>query len=309
MKNIIFNYNEYKNDIFKGDGLQIESAFFSGFRFFEDDKYIAYITFQLVTNENKIVVLNYSLKFEDELDYTEFKNMYIDLPVSGVSTSIMIPSLLQISCFYKIDPDVFLLYARHIVKDKNSSKVVYKLHFSKQSFLYIMQFLNNLRMYNIIDYCSFIETNNFTDHKNIKITSEYHPIIRAVCFSSITKYKLFKKKYFGWYAVTLKDNHDNHLRLIIPTFEFTDSLKMHNLDPDKAMTSSSKFYEYINSLEKEDILLCSDIIETEFSISANQPMTYYTYISSINNKVVFIDMSPEVYNKIDLAYKEFLKKK
>jgi len=309
MKNVLFNYNEYKDDIVN-DPIYIKTVFFSGIKFVQDEL-MAYIIFQLVSVQNKVICLNFVMRFEDEEEYLRYFDAYCDKEPIGVAKSLKLPTLLQVSCFYKYKntraEDTFILYAKY--------DTVYKLEFNKASYLYTMAMFESLRSFWCKDYNGPYYICNFPDNiKTIKIHSNYTPIIKAVSLRKIGK--MFDWFYYGSYIVDFIDYRTNNIIRLTSSLAEDKNLKK-NIDMSKI--SSEKEFDHIkdnfhndkrfNPLGDYNMLYT---VNTEYSISANTPMSNYTIIVKSNIKdnieVAYLDISADMWGSIQEQVYNFIEK-
>ena len=231
MKNVIFPYKDYKNDIFKGDGLYINFVFFGGIKFIPLEKTStpsAFISFQAVDENNKIITISFSIQYDDVEEYNKAYENYCDLPLIGTSGSLQIPNVMPVSCFYKekdTTSEWFTMYAKHI---SNSDNVVYKLYLARNCFYTIMNVLDKFRNNDDVDYnlgSEFNDTIN-SDTKVAKITADHGAIIEAVYINPPT---LLDSKSSALPVLVVKDSHNNKYRLYwSPVFFNKKDFKKYN---------------------------------------------------------------------------------
>ena len=312
MKNVLFNYEEYRDDIIQ-NSIYIKTAFFAGIKFGKEEyNDMGYIVFQLVSDENKTMTLNFVMKFDDQDDYDTYYLAYSDLEPIGVAKSLRLPSLMQVSCFYKSkktgSQDTYVIYAKY---DK-----VYKLEFNKASFLYVMSTFESIRDQRLKDYNgSYFIANLPDDIKTIKIHSTYTPIIKAVMLNKVGKG--FDWFYYGGYIVDFTECRTGEVIRLVCSLAEDKSFKK-RLDRSKLSTQEQfdKIREDLYNNEfvtvKGDYSLL-DTINTEYSLSANTPMSNYTIIAKSNKnektmEVVYLDISSDMYANVQIQLYNFLEK-
>jgi len=309
MKNVLFNYDEYKDDIVN-EPIYIKTVFFSGIKFIQDEL-MAYVIFQLISDQNKVICLNFVMRFEDDDEFLRYSDAYCDMEPIGVAKSLKLPTLMQISCFYKSKntgaEDTFILYAKY--------DIVYKLEFNKSSYLYIMSMFESLRSFWCKDYNGPYYICNFPDTtRTIKIHSNYTPVIKAVTLHKVGK--MFDWFYYGGYIVDFIDYRTNNIIRLIASLAKDKDLKK---TIDMSKVSSSKEFNHIKDSFYNDKIFNPlgnysklDTINTEYSISANTPMSNYTIIAKSNVKdsieIVYLDISADMYSAIHEQLYNFIEK-
>lgn len=302
MKNVVFEYSTYEKDIFKGDSIEIRLAYFAGFRFIENEDVVhslSFISFQAVTDENKILTLNFNIKFDNDEDKEYYYNKYCDLDVVGTAMSVQVPSLMQLSCFYKekiMKEELYTLYAKHITPNES---VVYKLHFNKSSFLYIMDVMTGIEKGIFYSYQDFRFINNYIGSDTIKLNNSDFEIRAVYLNAAKIGGKIFKSKYYqGHYIVRFrKEKEEQPINVEFPILEDGELGKYLN---ESFLYTEEEYKSYIAGINYYHIV---DIVETRFSITATFPMNNYTLIctNSDENNIVFLDMNADMFNNIKKA--------
>lgn len=307
MKNVIFPYKDYKNDIFRGDGLYINFVFFGGIKFIPLEKTStpsAFISFQAVDENNKIITISFSIQYDDVEEYNKAYENYCDLPLIGTSGSLQIPNVMPVSCFYKekdTTSEWFTMYAKHI---SNSDNVVYKLYLARNCFYTIMNVLDKFRNNDDVDYNLGSEFNDIinSDTKVAKITADHGVIIEAVYINPPT---LLDSKSSALPVLVIKDSHNNKYRLYwSPVFFNKKDFKKYN--KLKYYTNEVDFIECTKTLDDMNEYVVNVVLPIEFSLTADSPMSQISLICSNHNSVVILDMATETYKGILKSISNFL---
>lgn len=280
MKNLIFKYEEYRDQIFKGDPISIKYATFVGISFKET---CMQIYFECISTAGELIGLALNTIFENVADFEKYHDLYCDIPVVGMVNSLLVPTLTSVSCFHKNKTDyetTYDIYGRHVGSEENN-KVVYKLKFKKPAYIAVMKIMELLYSYHDIDYNSCVACNLVPpERKSIHINDDYKVIVRKLyavkedesIFDKIIGKPLLKADCFAKVSIvlfTLKSK-DSHYRIIM-------KIPMTNSEIDKVnknfITGTlDGFTKFEETLEKEETYVIDDLVNLEYALSADNPM-------------------------------------
>lgn len=284
MKNLIYKYETFKDNLFSGDSIEVKYATFVGISFKES---CMQIYFECISDTGELIGVAFNTVFENLEDFNNYHDLYFDLPVVGMVNSLLVPIITVISCFHKNKIDygkesvyMYDIYGRHVGREADNT--VYKLSFRKPAFIAVMKLMQNLYKCNPIDYNTCVDANIVPENRGtIQINNEYKVIVRkAYAVKSEEGFldktlgrKLFKVDHMaelGLILISLK-NDNNSYRLLLK-FPVTNS-RVDRIKRDLLSTSLEEFTKFEESLEQEETYVVDDMVNIEYALSADNPMT------------------------------------
>ena len=143
MKNYIKKFSDYKSDINKYFDQDVSKAYFAGISMIKNEKTNKeigfFLHFLVGSDDNKFSSVAFPLLFESNHEYNEFKNRSKSYNIYQLSTDPTLIHFVSISPFYKekyINENCYVIYCN--VANSIDHTTIYKLHFSKNSFAYVM---------------------------------------------------------------------------------------------------------------------------------------------------------------------------
>lgn len=316
MKNVIYKYEDFKNNILPNTSpLYVNSMYFVGIKFSDTS---AFLYFEGIDDNSRAFTFTINLKAEDDDELELYKKGYAYLSdIKGFCMDMCIPTLLCISCFHKSkdgDNTEFITYAKYVsfVKNEKEDVAVYKLVIPQGTFIGIMSILDKFRELDFIESNPMNNYNKFnTITKYVSINNNYTPILRKIFISKdIMKKETFfnrKKNYNAMALITFKSTSD-HFRLFIPYTTGRDSYN--NIDKSYFVYDYTDLENFELELEKEDTYIINELDNIEYSLSADNPMSKLAmfglhYRSSNDTRVydktsdsigaIIVEMSEKVY--------------
>lgn len=310
MKNLIYAYDSYKDKIFKGNPIFIDHLFFAGIKFVDKEEILAaFVNFQAITDENKIITFVSELIYDDIDEYESAKDEYGDLIAIGTANYLSIPTIMNISTFYKEKIDNSEYYTTYCISVTDTEGYVYKVKLNKESFLTLMYVFGYIRKTCALTYNdpAFIAQMMIDkDTEILKINTTEMSDIETVY---INPKKICNCRVYS-YSLVLKDRTDRDIRIfysdIINKKDYKNIIKRDNVFIDKA-----KYVNYcIDNIRDLPEYVIELDIPVNYSITANFPMTSFSLIcKKPNGGFCIMDMGADTYNTIRQKFIDFMDKK
>lgn len=308
MKNYILKYSSYANDIFNGDPIDIKAAYFAGIQFSLEIN-SCFIYFDVVTCDNKPIVLSFNLicESEDELDFAI--DMYSDLFINGITAAANIPSLTAVSCFYKQTTKYDTYYKVYTLQTNiKDDRTIFKITMDRNIFYQIMFIFNKIR--------NFEEINCNGDNLILNKFNYFKPNIELIKLSNynaniVSKQKLYCKKprifskYFTTYCMINFTKSSSNTIVAFP-------IRLKNI----YRKHKRKFILDLKDFETQMInthlpaYIITDAFPVEFSLSADIPMTKYIFVGisvTDNSDYKYFNLTEEMFKSIAKQCIEFIK--
>lgn len=315
MKNVIASYNSYKDNIYEGDPILVDQAFFNGI-VFDSDNLTADVLFMIFSTDIKAVTIRFPIEFKNVFEFNKYKKEYGgsigDYTLTMFRKNNRIPSVTVLSCFYKnreaiTNENTFNLYASHSIgntesalQDSNSTKV-FKFKFRVNTFIIISSVLEKLKNMDYIP--ALVNDFNNTDVskvKEIKLNGDFQVFVpedaSVFCFDpSRIRHRSFSYLIPVCFTKGGFDENNKFLGILLLT-DFPRITKRKIIS-----TGYKEFMKYQVEGYKHKYTFIKPFL-VNYSMSADTPMTKVfmigSEISEDSEKEVYLNMNNGIYEDL-----------
>ena len=276
MKNYILKYTSYSSNICPGDAIDIKVAYFAGIQFSLEYN-SCFIYFDVVTSDNRPIVLSFRMECESEKEFNDTLAMYSHLFINGITAAVNIPSLTAVSCFYKQTTKLNVYYQIYALQlNSDDDRTIFKITMDRNIFFQIMFIMNKVRNYdNLSCNGNAIMLNKFNyfkpDIELVKL-AHYTPHITALQKLYCSKPKFFDKDFICYCIVTFTKDM-NSLNLCFP-------VRIKNIYRKYKSKFTLDIKKFEEQMEESDIpsYFITDGFPVEYSLSADIPMSKFMFV-------------------------------